>query len=271
MRYRLLALDVDGTLLDSSHILRPRVAAAVRAAQFAGLTVTLATGKLLASVQPLLREMELRGPQIVLNGAATQDSATGDPLRFCPLRADDRRAVLTAVREAAPDVLVSHFALDGIYMDHEHPWVRIFDEYGEGPPVYVPDLFADDLPPAAKILISGPFARLAELRAAVTPLLSDRVSITTTTPDFLEFFDPAAGKGKALVALRKRLGLPRSAVIAMGDGENDLPLLAEAGLAVAMANGAATTRQAAARVAPSNDEDGVAVVIEDLLAEMARR
>lgn len=271
VKYRLLALDVDGTLLDSSHVLRPRVAAAVRSAQASGLIVTLATGKLLASARPLLAEMELRGPQIVLNGAATQDSRTGRPERFCPLHEDDRHAVLKAVREAAPDVLVSHFALDGIYMDRQHPWARIFDDYGEGPPIYVPDLLADDLPPAGKILISGPPERLVALRSAVTPLLAPRVSITTTTPDFLEFFDPAAGKGKALVALRERLGLPREAVVAVGDGENDLPLLSEAGLAVAMANGAATTRQAAHRIAPSNDENGVAVVIEELLAEMARR
>lgn len=269
--YSLLALDVDGTLLDSDHILRPRVARAVRAAQSAGLVVALATGKLLPSVRPLLAEMRLRGPQIVLNGAATQESVSGEPLRFCPLREDDRRAVLSAVREAAPDVLVSHFALDGIYMDRRHPYVRIFEEYGEGPPVYVPDLLADDLPPAAKILLAGAPARLAELRAAVTPLLAPRVSITTTTPDFLEFFDPAAGKGHALRALRERLDLPREAVIAMGDGENDLPLLAEAGLAIAMGNGAATVRQAAHRIAPSNDEEGVAVVIEELLAGMARR
>ena len=269
MNYQLLALDVDGTLLDSSHTLRPRVAAAVRAAQSSGLTVALATGKLLASVRPLLQEMDVHGPQIVLNGAATQDSITGEPVRFCPLNEADRRTVLNAVHEAAPDVLVSHFALDGIYMDRKHPWAKIFDEYGEGPPIYVPNLFTGDLPPAAKILISGPPARLAELRAAVTPLLSDRVSITTTTPDFLEFFDPTAGKGKALVALREQLGLPREAVVAMGDGENDLPLLAEAGLAIAMANGAATTRQAAGRIAPSNDEDGVAVVLEDLLRRQA--
>ena len=265
MNYRLLALDVDGTLLDSAHALRPRVSAAVRAAQSSGLVVALATGKLLDSVRPLLSEMEVRGPQIVLNGAATQDSVSGEALRFCPLREEDRRAVLTAVREAAPDVLVSHFALDGIYMDYKHPAVGIFDEYGEGPPIYVPDLLASDLPPAAKILLSGPPARLAELRAAVTPRLASCVSITTTTPDFLEFFDPSAGKGRALLALRQRLRLPREAVIAIGDGENDLPLLAEAGLAVAMANGAATTRQAAGRVAPSNDEDGVAVVLEELL------
>lgn len=265
MNYRLIALDVDGTLLDSTHRLRPRVAAAVRAAIDAGIVVTLATGKLLNSVQPLLREMGVHGPQIVLNGAATQDGHSGKPLRFCPLREDDRRAVLEAVRATAPDLLISHFALDAIYMDDKNPLANIFDEYGEGPPLYVPDLLGDNLPPAAKILISGPPERLAVLRTQVTPLLADRVSITTTTPDFLEFFDPAAGKGLALADLRGQLGLQRAAVVAMGDGENDLPLFREAGMAVAMANSTAVVRAAAQRIAPSNDEDGVAVIIEELL------
>lgn len=265
MKYRLLVLDVDGTLLDSSHQLRPRVVRAVRAAPSAGLTVTLATGKLFASVRPLLDRLGVHGPQIVLNGAATLESESRRPLRFCPLREEDRRAVIAAVREADPTVLISHFALDGIYMDEAHPDTGIFGAYGEGPPQFVPDLLAEGLPPAAKILLAGKPDQLAALRARVTPQLSSVVSITTTTPDFLEFFDPAAGKGQALEALRQTLDIPRDAVIAIGDGENDIPLLAEAGLAIAMANGAAATRQAADRIAPSNDEDGVAVVIEELV------
>ncbi len=266
--YRLIALDVDGTLLDSSHTMRPRVAAAVREAHAAGMQVVLATGKLLASVQPMLEELGLGGPQIVLNGAATVESATGRARRFCPLREDDRRTVIQAVRNADPHVLISHFALDGIYMDREHPRISVFAEYGEGPPILVPDLLGTGLPPAAKVLLSGSPDQLARVRVAVTPLLARRVTITTTTPDFLEFFDPAAGKGQALAALCESLGLPREAVVAMGDGENDIPLLREAGLAVAMANGAEATRRAADLIAPSNDEEGVAVMLEELTRQI---
>jgi Cof subfamily protein (haloacid dehalogenase superfamily) len=263
--YRLIVLDVDGTLLDPKHRLRPRVAEAVRAAGAAGITVGLATGKLLESVRLMLGDLDVSGPQIVLNGAATVDTRTGQALRFCPLREADRHAVIEAVRAVDATVLVSHFALDAIYVDRNHPMMGVFAEYGEGPPLYVPDLLASTLPPAAKVLLSGTPEQLARVRAAVTPVLGRRVSITTTTPDFLEFFDPAAGKGLALAALREALGVPREAVVAIGDGENDVPLLREAGLAVAMANGAEATRRAADLIAPSNDEDGVAVVLEALV------
>lgn len=266
MPYRLLALDVDGTILDSSHALRPRVIDAVRAARAAGLQVTLATGKLLPSVRPLLDALALTGPQITLNGAATLDAVTGAADRFCPLDPANVHAVIQTVRAADPDVLVSYFTLDRIYMDDAHPGARIFDEYGEGPPIQVPDLLASGLPPAAKILLSGEHDRLARLRARITPLLADRVSITTTTPDFLEFFAFDAGKGLALAALREALDIPREAVIAVGDGENDVPLLREAGLAVAMGNASSPTLlQIADHVTASNDEDGLALFIEALL------
>lgn len=263
--YSLLVLDVDGTILDSSHALRPRVVHAVRAARAAGLVVTLATGKLLPSVRSLIDAMGLDGPQITVNGAATLDARSGAALRFCPLMPANVRAVVETVRAADPDILVTYFTVDNIYMDHPHPGARILDEYGEGPPLLVPDLLSGDLPPAAKILLSGSPQQLASLRERVTPLLAERVSITTTTPDFLEFFDFAAGKGLALAALRETLHLPREAIIAVGDGENDVPLLQEAGLAVAMGNAAPTLREVAHHITASNDEDGLAVLIEGLL------
>src|SRR5581483_710160 len=129
MRYKLLVLDVDGTLLDSRHQLPPRVAAAIRAAQDAGLPVALATGKLLRSVAPLVSEMELRGPQITLNGAALVDALTGKPYRFTPLREDDRKSVIEAVRRVDPTVLVSHFALNGIYIDEDNPFLSVLVAY----------------------------------------------------------------------------------------------------------------------------------------------
>ncbi len=269
MRYRLLALDVDGTLLDSRHRLRPRVVVAVREAHKAGLIITLATGKLLASVQPLLDTFGISGPQIVLNGAATMESATGTALRFCPLDDERRRRVLALVRATDPGVLISHFSLDAIYVgedQRDHPLLGIFADYGEGPPLLVPDLDASTLPACAKILLTAEPARLAALRAAIAGRAPERVAVTTTTPDFLEFFDVAAGKGQALSALREALGIAKEEILAMGDGENDVPLLREAGMPIAMANGMASAHEVAARIAPSNDEDGVAVILESLLA-----
>jgi Cof subfamily protein (haloacid dehalogenase superfamily) len=264
-KYQWLVLDVDGTLLDSQHVLRPRVAAAVVAASSSGLRVTLATGKLLRSILPLLEQMKIIGPQIVLNGAATCESQTGQPLRFYPLTPSARRTIIELVRSFDPYVLISCFGLDAITMDAPHPDRGIFAEYGENPPMLVPDLLAPDIDATAKVLLYGGADQLANLRQQMRTHLPPGVIMTSTTADFLEFFDARAGKGLALEALRVQLGISKEAVIAIGDGENDVPLLLEAGLAVAMANGTPAARAAASLIAPSNDQEGVAVVLEELL------
>ncbi len=269
MRYRLLALDVDGTLLDSAHQLRPRVATAVRAASAAGMTTVLATGKQFRSIRPLLTMLGIAGAQICLNGAAVTDGEHAAPLAFVPLDEATRRAVITQVRRAGPGYLISQFALDAIYVEQasrSHPAIGVFEEYGEQPPTLVPDLLATPLPPAAKILVAGLPSQIPALRSAVTPPLADHVYITTTMPEFLEFFAFDANKGQALVTLRERAGISREATIAVGDGENDIPLLHEAGLAVAMGNARPATRAAADRIIPDNDADGLAVFLEGLLA-----
>ncbi|HEY1390243.1 MAG TPA: Cof-type HAD-IIB family hydrolase [Ktedonobacterales bacterium] len=272
-RYRLVVLDVDGTLLDSQHRLPERVAAAIRATRRHGLAVALATGKMLRSVRPLIEAMDLRGPQITLNGAALVLAETGEPLVYHPLREEDRHAAIELTRASAPDVLITHFMLDAILVDQpDHPLLPVLLSYGEKQITPVPSLLADDLPPAAKILLVGAHERLGDLRRVVTPVLEPRLIVTTTAADFLEYFDPAAGKGNGLAALLDLLKLPHEAVIAVGDGENDLPLFEHAGLSVAMGNASAAVQQAADLVIGGNDAAGVADFLDDLLqARIAHR
>src|SRR5690242_13736257 len=265
-RYRLVVVDVDGTLLDSQHQLPPRVAAAIRTTQQHGLAVALATGKMLRSVHTLIESMELRGPQITLNGAALVLAETGEPLVYHPLRQEDRRGAIELTRASAPDVLITHFLLDTIMVDQpDHPLLPVLLSYGEKRITPVPSLLADDLPPAAKILLVGTHKQLGDLRRVVTPVLEPRLIVTTTAADFLEYFDPAAGKGNGLAALLDVLKLSHEAVIAIGDGENDLPLFEHAGLSVAMANASATVQQAADLVIGSNDAAAVADFLNELL------
>ena len=265
-RYRLVVADVDGTLLDSEHRLPERVAAAVRASQRHGLAFALATGKMLRSVRPLIAAMDLRGPQITLNGAALVLAETGEPLAYTPLRPEDRLLAVKTVRAAAPGILITHFLLDDILLDQpDHPLLPVLLAYGEKTITPVPSLLADDLPPAAKILLVGTHPELHELRRLVTPVLASRVIVTTTAADFLEFFNLGAGKGHGLDALLAALDVPAEAVIAIGDGENDIPLFARAGLSVAMSNASPQTRAAADLVIGGADAAGVADFLDELL------
>jgi Cof subfamily protein (haloacid dehalogenase superfamily) len=265
--HRLIALDVDGTLLDSAHRLTPRVRAAVRAARARGIHVALATGKLLRSTADLVAALELAGPQITNNGATIMPAAGGAPLAFWPLEPGPLAATLAAIRRADPTLGIAWYTPDDILTDAPPgPLDDVLAAYHEPPIQHVAALGAS-LPTPAKLLVTGAPERLAALRAAVTPALAGVTRIITTTPDFLEFFSLRASKGLALEAVAARLDLDREEVVAIGDGENDIALLDAAGTAVAMANAVPALRAHATALTASNDADGVALAIETLLAD----
>jgi Cof subfamily protein (haloacid dehalogenase superfamily) len=264
--YRLIAIDVDGTLLTSAHALSPRVRAAVRAARGHGIHVALATGKLLRSVAHLVDALDLDGPQIACNGTVIADARGGTPLRFWPLDGPPLSRALQAVRTADPELGIAWYTPDAIYADAAPgPLDEVLAAYHE-PPLRHVAAFAGDLPTPAKLLVTSSPDRLAALRAAVTPHLQGVVQVVTTTPDFLEFFNLQANKGVALRAVMDLVGVPPSQVLALGDGENDVPLLRAAGCGVAVGNAVPALRAVAQRIVASNDADGVALVVEELLA-----
>ena len=261
--FQLVALDVDGTILDSHHRLPPRITAAIRATVAAGVTVILATGKLYRSIDPLVELFGLSGPQITCNGAAIVSAGTGEMVASWPLAGAPLTHTLAVLQHLDPPPEIAWYLNDGIVTDGPPGYLdEILTAYLEPPPQRVAQLHPDALPPPLKLLTTGTPAELLRRRQQTEPLLGDAVHVVRTSVDFLEYQNPLSNKGQALATVQRMLGIPRAATLAIGDGENDLSLLAAAGLGVAMANGAPALRQQAAALTASNDEDGVAVALE---------
>lgn len=265
-QYRLIALDVDGTLLDPAHLLTPRTRAAILSAQRRGARVCLATGKLLASVRPLLAELALGGLHITCNGAALMDAATGEAVAAWPLSPAQIAAALAAIRECAPEMGIAWYTTDAIYTDAPpaSPLDVTLGAYHEPALRHVAHLASDALPPPLKFLMTGDHASLLALRDGLLERIGATLTVTRTTSDFVEVMAPGVSKGHALGELIARLGVPRAAVVAFGDGENDIPLLDAAGLGIAMGNAMPALLPHAARATLSNAEDGVAVALVEL-------
>jgi Cof subfamily protein (haloacid dehalogenase superfamily) len=262
--YRLVALDVDGTLLDPSHSLTPGTRAALLTARSRGAIVCLATGKLLASVQPLLADLGLGGAHVTCNGAALMDAATGAPLVQWPLAPAQREAALAAIRAADPAVAIAWYTTDAIYTDAAPgPLDAILAAYHE-PPVRHVAALDGTLAPPLKFLMTGDEARLLALRDTLLAHIGDQMTVVRTTGDFVEVMAPGVSKGVALGELAARLGVRRDEIIAFGDGENDIPLLAAAGLGIAMANAMPALLAHADDITLSNAEDGVAHALRRL-------
>ncbi|HZC04175.1 MAG TPA: HAD family hydrolase [Ktedonobacterales bacterium] len=262
--YRLVALDVDGTLLDPSHNLTSRTRTAIEAAQRGGTVISLATGKLLASVMPLLSELGVGGLHITCNGAALMDAATGLPVAAWSLSDAHIEMALAAIHAVAPEIAVAWYTTDAIYTDAPR---GLLDEtlaaYHEPPVRHVARL-DHALPPPLKFLMTGDHARLLALRDALRDRIGSSVTVVRTTSDFVEVMAPGVSKGVALRELAARLEIPREATVAIGDGENDIALLDAAGLGIAMGNAMPALFAHAAQTTLSNADDGVAHALERL-------
>lgn len=263
--YRLIALDVDGTLLDPTHALTPRTRAAIQAAQRCGARICLATGKLLVSVRPLLADLAVGGVHITCNGAALLDATSGAAIANWPLSNAQLEAALAAIRDSAPTMGIAWYTTDAIYTDAPHGTLdTTLAAYHEPALRHVARLDSSALPPPLKFLMTGDHASLLALRDGLLERIGATLTVTRTTSDFVEVMALGVSKGAALRELTARLGVPREAVVAFGDGENDIPLLEAAGLGIAMANAMPALLPYAAETTLSNAEDGVAVALERL-------
>lgn len=256
--YRLVALDVDGTLLDDQHRLAPETRAAVHQAQRHGAAVCLATGKLLASVRQLVSALGLVGPQITCNGAALMDARTGNLVQSWPLESETLAAALAAIQRVAPGQAVAWYTADAIYTDAPVGALdRTLAAYHEPPLRHVARL-DHRLPSTLKLLMNGDPVWLETLRDQLVNTLGGQATVMRTTADFVEVVSPAVSKGRALAALATTLGVAREEIVAIGDGENDIALLAASGAGIAMGNAMPALLRHATAITASANELGVA-------------
>jgi hypothetical protein len=258
---RLLALDVDGTLLRSDNTLSDRNRQAVGAARRAGWTVVLATGKPPWAIERLAETLELPGPHVVANGCGLWSAGAGLEL-LAQIPAD---GVATALAFATSRNLPR--AVSGPRGVFCEPHWRVaevqaaLEDVAEEPPTQVADARAAE-PQPWKVILIVPMRDPNPEAPAV-----HGGQWVRTHPRFFETLPAHASKAEAVRRLCGRMGIDRQDVVAIGDSENDVELLRWSGCGVAMAHAPAHVRQAATRTTAGNNEDGVAVALDAILPE----
>ncbi|CAN5150002.1 Cof-type HAD-IIB family hydrolase [soil metagenome] len=261
----LVLLDVDGTLMGPAGVVTPAVVAAVRAVVDAGVAVGFATGRNVAGVSAAHEQLGIDGPHIVLNGAQVRTG--GRPVATWPLTMAQRDAVLELCdrrgfyAELYGDDGFVVTAMDEVYRLH---WNEII-----GQPIGT----VADHPEAVERTIKATIVTrdsdgLAEVLAAMTELgLNAGAATSPITPGltYVNITHPDADKGTAVAAAAASLGLGTDAVVVVGDGANDLPMLAVAGTAIAMGDAGPAVTAAAHHVVPGVEEDGAAVALQAVL------
>ena len=215
------------------------------------------------SVEPYLGRAGIREPVVCYQGAAVVDPRTREFLLHEPLELDlAREAVaLLLAHDLAPNVYVD----DQLYVAEETEYSRAYSNFQSLPVTEVGDLLAWlERPPTKLVAVAEP-ERLAEVRSDLEAVFEGRMYITTSLPHLLELGHLGASKGSGIAFVAQLLGIALDKVIAFGDGENDVELLAEVGLAVAVEGAHPRLQAIAQRTCPGPYDEGVAGVIEAVL------
>jgi len=261
-RVRLVAIDLDGTLLTSSGVVTPRTIRAVRGAQAAGAEIALISARPPQSIEEIRATIGATGAVSAYNGALCYEPSAARPLYEATLTAADAWAAIAIGREAG--LHVSLYVGRLWLVEHLDAAARREAAATAMWPEVVRDLRVAAARGAHKVLLVGPEPDLTAARQLIALTLPTATAVGSL-PRYLEVVSSATSKGVSLHALADHRGVPRGAILTIGDGQNDIAMFAEAGRTVAMGNAAATVREAAAIVAPTNDEDGVAWALEHLV------
>ena len=266
-RPALVAIDVDGTLLRSDHTLAPRTVRAVRAATDAGILVALASARPPRALAVFLDELGLLAPAcfVACQGALVgsyDDAGRLEVIARTPLDAHDTAETVAAARELG--LTVNWYAGERWLVDRITPGVEHESRVvGFGPEV-VDRL--DDLPAPEKLLLVSETNEAVRAAERLASRLGDRVSVVASNEHNVEVTASGVGKAQGVRAVAERLGIASRDALAIGDGLNDLGLFDWAGASIAPANAHPLVRERADRVVPANDDDGVAIALEELVA-----
>lgn len=257
---RLVAIDLDDTLLRDDLTISRHSLEILQEVREAGVAVTLATGRMFPSARPYAEELGFDVPLITYQGALVKNAFSGEVVYECPLPEEAARLVIRYGRRR--NIHVNSYLHDKLYVERITPQGEHYERH-----VGVPFTKVDDLEELLetglpyKLLLIDDEVKLDGHAVKLRELLGgagQNVYLAKSKPTYLEVNHPLATKGVALKKLAQWLGVSREEVMAFGDSFNDLEMLEFAGIGVAVANAYPEVRARARYVTASNNDDGVA-------------
>ena len=265
MTYKLIALDIDGTLRRPDGHISERTKRALARVREAGAAVTIATGRSFRSAVDATADLNLSTPIASFQGAHLADPRTGRVLWHRPLTQELTMQALARLDGWEGGVMA--FIGDDVYVARLSEWT---ESYGGRNGVRLHEVgsletIADREP--TRLVAVGDEGRVAALETALWSHFGDAMHVTRSLPQFCEILHPGGGKHRALQNLCERLGVDREQTLAFGNGYNDVHMLRWAGLGVAVGDSVPEAADAADMMAPSVEDDGPAQVLEEMLGD----
>ena len=260
MKYRLIATDMDGTLLNDKSEVSERTKAAVIKAVEAGVIFVTATGRPMCAVEGVNSFLSKDMPFIIFNGASAVMGKSREVLFNKPLDfalACELYSIGVGLR-----IPVVIWTGDRLWVSRDCEEIERYRGLSGAEVNLISDINELRNHDISKTLWIDKPERVSRLYSRMKEHFGPKLNCHPSSPRFLEFVNPLAGKAEALEELGRRYGIDSSEMIAVGDSYNDISMLCYAGLGVAMENAPDDIKAVCAHVTKSNNNDGVAAVIE---------
>lgn len=267
MGIKLVAIDLDDTLLDSRLQISPETIRMLQQAANRGIKITLATGRMFCSARPYAVKLGINVPLITYQGALVKKAFADEVLYHRQVPGDLAAPVVEAAREAGYHYQV--YFDDNLYMERLTPEGQAYAELAGVRPVVDRDLpvrLAYE-EPTKIIIISNDQRALQQMETRLKQHFAGLLYITRSKPHYLEFMNKEATKGRALQAVSEYFAINRRDVMAIGDSYNDIDMLQWAGIGVAVGNAPPEVQCHADYVTISNDENGVAAALRHFIPD----
>lgn len=264
MNPRLVAFDLDGTLVGKNLGIRPRVERSIHTMREQGVLGCIVTGRMFRSALPFARELKFETPLVCYQGASVIDPLSRELLFDVPLTNRDALEVVAYAK--ACGLHVQLYAEDRYFCEAANRFSDLYAHVSGVPPIVVPSLEREFATKDATkaVIIADPEVTAAHLPLVATQL-GKRAYVTRSLPAFIEVTNPQVDKGRALRLVAERLNIAMDEVMAIGDSWNDAPLLRAAAFGVAMGSAPPELREIADALVSDVENDGVAEAIEQFV------
>lgn len=263
MKYKLLVLDLDDTLLNKKHIITDSTHKIIDKIKAEGVEVVIATGRMLVSALKFVKKLKLTGPVIAYNGAYIKETSTDRIISHQPINLELAKNIIEEAE--AKNLHINLYQDDKLYVAKENQLSR---DYARTSRVnaYSVGKLSDFIskPPTKLLIIENDREEQQFYLDYFQEKYKSELEVTESKRNFIEFAEKNVSKGKALEVVASELGVKTAEAVSLGDGWNDLEMIKKAGLGVAMENAPAGVKKEADIIAPPNDQEGAACILKDI-------
>lgn len=260
MAIKLVAVDMDDTLLDGTLQVSPRTCEAIRKAQEQGVVVTIATGRMFSSALPFAHQLNIEVPIITYNGGMVRYPSSKEMVYHEFIEGEVGNRIVELFRQRG--WYLQSYMNDELYVVERCDKAKGYEKLAGIQAVAVGDEFYSMKHEATKMLSIAEPHEIQEIQRVVNKEFSGKIFAATSKATYLELTHPSVNKGHALEMLATKLGIRREEIMAIGDSNNDYPMIEYAGFGVAMGNASERVKAIAQAVTAHNNAHGVAEAIE---------